>query len=173
MSSAPDLSACPGCGLKLPKLDAPTPAHLGASPACWALYGQLLVRQYSVPVNDAVHRLTVATYAAQHPDNSGPRSSGSTALQLIALCVMLERGASARQTTAFLAAMLERAQAFRWLEPPTPNGTINVANVLAARTPNEHGQLVRRWAANVWSAWAPHHAQVRRWIKGGPPADQR
>ncbi len=32
-----DAGTCPGRGLQLPELDAPTPADVGASPACWAL----------------------------------------------------------------------------------------------------------------------------------------
>jgi hypothetical protein len=62
-----------------------------------------------------------------------------------------------------------------WLEPPAPNGTINVSDVVAARTPAEHARLVECWARDVWSSWAPHHAQVRRWFDasagGGPLAD--
>jgi hypothetical protein len=89
---------------------------------------------------------------------------------------VLERGASAQQTTTLLAGMLERAPAFRSLEPPVPNGTINVSDVAAARTAGEHARLVERWARDVWSSWAPHHATVRRWIDaspgGGPLADR-
>lgn len=134
------------------------------------MYGRLLVREYSAPIDDGVRRLTIATYAAQHPDTSQPHLAGSTALHLIALCLMLERGASAQQTTALLPLMLQRAQALHWPEPPTPNGTINVADVLSARaTLTDHAQLVSRWATNVWSAWAAQHAQVRRWIDANLP----
>jgi Family of unknown function (DUF5946) len=175
VSSAPDPVACPGCGLELPELDAPAPAQLGASPACWALYGRLLVREYGDLADGLVHRLTVATYAIQHPDRSKHRSPASTALHLIALCLVLERGASAQQTTPLIAGMLERPPAFRRLEPPRPNGTMDVSDVVRARAPDEHARLVWQWARDVWSAWAPHHAQVRRWIDagrgGGPPAD--
>lgn len=170
MSSRPNPAACPGCGLALPELDAPAPAHLGVSPACWALYGRLLVREYGHLADGLVHRLTVATYAVQHPGIPEQRSLGSTAAQLIALCLVLERGASAQQTTTRLATILERPPAFRWLEPPRPNGTINVADVVAARTPDEHARLVGRWASDVWSSWAPHHAVVRGWIDAGPGA---
>jgi hypothetical protein len=118
VSSAPNPVACPGCGVELPELDAPAPAHLSASPACWALYARLLVREYGDLADGLVHRLTVATYAVQHPDRSRHRSPESTALQLIALCLVLERGASAQRTTTLLASVLEQPPAFPWLEPP-------------------------------------------------------
>jgi Family of unknown function (DUF5946) len=166
--------ACPGCGVELPELDGPAPAHLGASPACWALYARLLVREYGDLADGLVHRLTVATYAVQHPDGSRHRSPESTALQLIALCLVLERGASAQGTTTLLASVLEQPPAFPWLEPPRPNGTLNVSDVAAARTPAEHARLVVQWARDVWSSWAPHHTTVGGWIDaslGGPPTD--
>jgi hypothetical protein len=176
MSSPPDHDPCPGCGLELPKLDAPTPAHLGASSACWALYGRLLVCEYTMTGDGRIRQLTVATYAVQHPGASKHDPCGGTALQLIALYLLLERGTSAPRTAAMLERIRVRASAVRSLEPPTSNGTINVADVLAARTPNDHAQLVSRWARDVWLAWTPHHAQVRRWIErsasGTPPADR-
>jgi Family of unknown function (DUF5946) len=170
VSSPPNPVACPGCGLALPELDAPAPAHLGASPACWALYGRL-VRGYGDLPDGLVHRLTVATYAVQHPDGSTHRSPGSTALQLIALCLVFDRGATAQRTTTLPASVLERPPAFPWLEPPVPNGTINVADVIAARPPAQHARVVHRWAQNVWRAWAPHHPTVRGWIDARPPVD--
>jgi Family of unknown function (DUF5946) len=165
VTSPADLGACPGCALELPELDAPTPAYLGASPACWALYGRLLVCEYSDLADGLVHRLTVATYAVQHPGVSEHCSITSTNLHLIALCLVLEQGTSA-QATKLLARILERPPAFRWLEPPLPNGTITVSDVIAARSPSQHARVVHRWARNVWEAWEPHRATVRGWIDG-------
>jgi hypothetical protein len=161
-----DLRACPGCCCELPELDAPTPAHIGASPACWALYGRLLVYEYSQAPSPRLHRLTVDAYAVQHPGAPRHRSGWSLGLHLMGLCLLLERGASALQATKLLAQMLERPHSFRSLEPPVPNGAITVSDVLAARSPDEHARLVEQWATRVWDAWAPHHAAVRGWIDG-------
>jgi hypothetical protein len=76
-------SACPGCGLELPEHDGPTHAYIGASPACWALYGEL-----RYPPS---HRLTVDVYAVQHPGGDERRAIQSVALHLMALCLVLER----------------------------------------------------------------------------------
>jgi Family of unknown function (DUF5946) len=161
-----DAGTCPGCGLKLPELDAPTPADVGASPACWALYGRLLVCQYSQALHPRLHRLTVDTYAVQHPDVRNHRSFSSLEPHLIALCLLLERGASPRRTNELLAQILERPPSCCRLEAPTPNGTFTVLDVVAARNPDEHDRLVEQWATSVWDAWKPHHAIVRSWIDG-------
>jgi Family of unknown function (DUF5946) len=164
-----DAGTCPGCGLQLPELDAPTPADVGASPACWALYGRLLVYQYSQALSPRLHRLTVDTYAVQHPAARNHHSLSSLEPHLIGLCLLLERGSSPQRANELLAQILERPRACRRLEAPTPNGTITVSDV-AARNPDEHDRLVEQWATSVWDAWAPHHAAVRGWIDG---ADQR
>jgi hypothetical protein len=144
VSSPEDVGACTGCGLDLPELDAPTPAYLAASPACWTLYGRLLVREYSDVTDGLVRRLTVATYAVQHAHNSEHCSFRSTGLHLIALCLVLERGATVQLTAELLEQICGRAPAFHWLEPPAPNGTLNVSSIVAARTPDEHAQFVGR-----------------------------
>jgi hypothetical protein len=161
-----DSGTCPGCGLKLPELNAPTPADVGASPACWALYGRLLVYQYSQALPPRLHRLTVDTYAVQHPAARKHCSLSSLGPHLIGLCLLLERGASPQRTNELLDQILKRLPPFRRLEAPTPNGTIMVSDVAAARNPDEHDRLVEQWATSVWGAWAPHHAAVRGWIDG-------
>ena len=44
------------------------------------------------------------------------------------------------------------------LTPPAPNGTVTVADALAAKDIEAHGKAVVAWAENVWAAWSPHHA---------------
>jgi Family of unknown function (DUF5946) len=159
-----DLGACPGCGLELPAQNGRAPAHIGASPACWALYGRLLVRAYGAATEGRVHGLTVATYVVQHPGGSDPPAIQSLGMHLIGLCLMLERGASAPAAARVATRIRERRPALRWLEPPKPNGTVTVADVVAAQTPAEHAVTVERWARSVWDAWATEHATVRDWI---------
>lgn len=164
MRASANLGTCSGCGLERPDLDAPAPTDLAASAACWALYGQLLVRQYSLAVSRRVRRSTVAAYAVQHPARSTPQSIESVSLHLIELCLLLEHRTSAQQTTKLLASALERRPGFRWLEPPAPNGTVTVAEVLAAPH-NEYNQVVECWARNVWNAWKAYHPTVRDWTE--------
>jgi Family of unknown function (DUF5946) len=53
------VSVCRGCGVSLPDVKGPTHAYLHSSPACWALYGEVLAREYSNPARFVVHQLTV------------------------------------------------------------------------------------------------------------------
>ena len=54
---------------------------------------------------------------------------------------------------------------FEWLDPPEPRGRITVAEALGARSPAEHRRVVGAWARDVWAAWQPHHATIRRWAE--------
>jgi hypothetical protein len=167
MRTPADLDTCPGCGLEFPQLDAPTPANLGASAACWALYGRLLVREYTLAVSRRAHRLTVSAYAVQHPATSVHQPIEHMSLHLIELCLLLEHGTIAQQAPKLLATALGPPADLHWLQPPVPNGTITISNVLAAPTRDEQKLVVERWAWNVWNAWNPHHPTVRGWIGRG------
>jgi hypothetical protein len=165
MSIRTDPRACPGCGLELPELDASAPADVSASPACWALYGRLLVAEYGQAASPRLHRLTVDTYAVQHPARSGCRSIRSLVPHLIGLCLALEREASARHAPRLLDQTLEWLPSLRWLEAPVPNGTITIADAVSFRNLDERARRIEQWATNVWDAWSLHHATVRGWIE--------
>jgi hypothetical protein len=155
------VSACPGCGLVLDEVDGPTHPYLGASAACWALYGQLLAREFGSLRYPPWHRLTVDAYAVQHPGVLERRSIQSVGVHLISLCLVLERGTDGEAAMALLARTRARRPDLQWLDPPVPNGTVTVVDVLEAA---DAEAAVRRWADDVWSAWSPHHAVVRAWL---------
>ena len=157
------MSPCPGCGLALPAVEGPTHAYIGASPACWARYGELLVREYGEFGNPAIHRLSVDTYAVQHPGVPERRSIQSVAVHLMGLCLVLERGWAPPDVTRRMGAFVERARPV-WLEPPVPNGSLTVEHALSASDAASHEVRVREWATDVWSSWSPHHAQVSAWL---------
>ena len=156
---------CPGCGLMLPpRPEAPTHPYIGASAECWALYGELLSREFQHPAYFRVHQLTVDTYAVQHPGSPERRAVQSVGLHLMTLCLVVEDGVDPSEGPA-LHKRFVRRPAFRWLEPPRPNGQLTTADALRSRNPEEHAQAVTAWGRDVWAAWAPHHHTVRGWIE--------
>jgi hypothetical protein len=144
--SSRNLRVCTGCGHTAPALDGPTHPYIGASSECWARYGELLARGAGIGVD---------TYAVQHPGVPGRRAVQSVGAHLTALCLQLERGQPAGPD--LLRGILASRPPFRWLEPPSPNGTLTVADVLAGVDEVE-------WARDVWRAWSPHHDTVRTWL---------
>jgi hypothetical protein len=147
--------------------------YIGASPACWALYGELIAREYGELRYPPSHRLTVDVYAVQHPGTGEPRAIKSVAIHLIALCLVLERGVATVTVRELMRRVLDREPEFTWLEPPQRGGSVTVRDVLASRDLAEHAANVERWARDVWEAWSPHHDTVHRWLDAGLSAGSR
>ncbi|MFO7697797.1 MAG: DUF5946 family protein [Anaerolineae bacterium] len=161
---------CPGCGALVPDHDGATHPYIGASAGCWALFGEVMAREYGEYRYPAVHALTVDTYAAQHPGTPSRRSIQSVALHLMGLHLALERGYDAQRVIAERQRALRGGATYTLLEPPAEMGPLTILDVHAARDLAEHESVVRRWAASVWAAWAPHHAQIREWARVAPGA---
>ena len=156
--------ACIGCGAMFEDREGPTHRYMESSPGCWAVYGEVLAREYSDLSYASLHRLTVDAYAVQHPGRPSPQSTQSLALHLMSLCLVLERGVEPARTTAFLQTAAKPKGRFVWLVPPASQGAITVKDVHGAGNATEHKGLVRTWAESTWSAWASDHGTVRRWL---------
>jgi Family of unknown function (DUF5946) len=155
---------CPGCGGLFEERDGPIHRYMLSSPGCWAVYGEVLAREYSDPAYGRVHRLSVDAYAVQHPGIPSPQSIQSVAVHLIRLCLLLDKGVDLQRANDVIKAAAESGQNYVWLTPPASLGEITVADVYQAQDPDEHEQRVRRWASSAWIAWSGHHATVRSWL---------
>ena len=61
---------CPGCGARyLPQVVDEMHPYIGASPACWSAFGELLAREFGDVAFGRIHRQSVDVYAVQHPGN--------------------------------------------------------------------------------------------------------
>ena len=154
-----------GCGALVPDVDGPVHRYIGASPGCWATYGELLAREFSDARAYAAHRLTVDTYAVQHPGGPSRQSIQSVGVHLISLHLVLEKGYNSTPATEAMRQALTPRGRFVWLSPPSMAGTMTVLDVVSAADLEEHIDLAHRWARSVWGAWAPHHATVRQWAE--------
>lgn len=80
------------------------------------------------------------------------------------LCLFLEDGADPREGSELHKRMVRRGE-LGWLEPPPMRERMKVVDVLPARGPAQHKQLVHAWALDVWEAWSAHHDTVRAWLR--------
>ena len=95
------------------------------------------------------------------------------AVHLVGLCLALEHGSSPTRVIAERQRALRDGATYTWLEPPADPGALTIVDVHAATDLTEHEEGVRRWAASVWSAWAPHHAQIRKWARMTQTSSER
>ena len=157
-------TACVGCGVELDEHVGPVHRYMESSPACWALYGEVLAREYSDAAYGEVHRLTVDAYAVQHPGRPSPQAIQSVAVHLMSLCMILELGKSSAFATAALGALASQKGTYVWLEPPMVRGALSVAHVHAAGSLSAHIEAVHAWARCAWEQWSEHWDTVRSWL---------
>jgi hypothetical protein len=157
---------CAGCGVELPEHDGPTHPYIGASAACWALYGELLAAEYAELGYPECHRMTVDAYAVQHPGKRDPRCIQSVGTHLSGLYLVLERGLDGPAATALKNRVLAAKPNFVWLNPPQPRDALTIADVLEMRREMPHCEAIEAWAGSIWDAWQIHHATVGDWVEG-------
>jgi hypothetical protein len=157
---------CIGCKASVPISDGSSHAYLGASPGCFAIYGEVLAREYTDYRYAAVHNLTVDAYSLQHPGQPEPRTIRSTAIHLISLYWQLEHGYD-NQQAAYIkqqAANRDAKLHYVWLEPPATPGKLTILDVHKAQSADSHIQVVSAWAKCVWETWREHHPTVHQWL---------
>jgi hypothetical protein len=158
-----EMVPCIGCGALVLDEDGPTHPYVGASPACWAIYGEVLAKEYGEYRYPSVHRLTVDAYSVQHPGTPSRRSIQSVAVHLVGLYLVLECGFPAEKATEGIRWALRHRQQFMWLPRPSSLGARTILGVRNTTTLAEHEEVVKRWAESVWQAWSQHHETIRQW----------
>lgn len=162
--SEPREEPCFGCGAVVPVTDGPTHRYVLSAPGCWAVYGQVLAREYQNPAYMAKHQLTVDAYAVQHPGEPVPAARRSVLFHLVSLCAVFERGKTPTEANRILQRLGELGLDPEWLAPPDDRGSVTVLDVVETQGITGHQTAVERWARSAWEAWSPHHPHVRGWL---------
>lgn len=161
-SGRPPAQPCPGCGLITEPAEGPTHPYMGASPGCWAAFGALMLQPFGAAASG---QLLGDAYAVQHPGVPERRAVQSVCVHLILLCATLERGWPPERAVQLRRRAIDKlADRWRWLDPQLPLGTLTIASLSEAADADDRGQRLQAWAEDVWAAYQPHHAGVRRWV---------
>ncbi len=156
-------SACIGCGAVLDHIDGPTHRYMASSPACFAQFNTVLACEYSDPALQATHRLTVDTYAVQHPGSGRLRQEiQSVGLHLARLMLQLENPRPPRETNDVMLGLSRSKASLIRLAPPK-RFTMTIADVSAVAGQPEHASRVKDWARSTWADWSEHHHYIRDW----------
>jgi hypothetical protein len=127
------------------------------------VWNEISARAYADPAYAALRDLAFDAYCMQHVERYG-RSAKSYAAHLTRLCCGLEHDGDPQVYEAIQkwlngTVVIERPVA------PSRRGQMTVADLRAARNAQEHTQLVREWAANVWRAYSTQHDAAHQWIR--------
>lgn len=155
---------CPGCGGVFPSLVGPTHRYMTSSASCWDRYGKILAREYSEPTLFTTHRLSVDTYAVQHPGDGSRQAIQSVGLHLARLMVQLENQFLPHEANEVMLRMGVHKTALPLLVPPE-SYEMTVADLPVDGNTEGHIIAVRVWAQCTWKAWTTHHNFISQWVK--------
>ncbi|HZR11567.1 MAG TPA: DUF5946 family protein [Myxococcales bacterium] len=149
-------SVCPGCNARLPAVDDwPVPDAFNASRECFHAVGILTSWTQTLGDEAFPHQHVVDAYAAQHATRTA--TPIRTAFALIGLHLACDRGVSGVDVQRAHMRLAQGRRPWPAFEPRDCEGTMTVADVLAAP---DRIAAIHRWAASVWAAWEPDHAAV-------------
>ncbi len=154
---------CTGCGALLDMSEGPVHRYMDGSPACYALFNQILACEYSDPTLLSTHRFTVDTYAVQHPGHAKTRQQiQSVGLHLARLGLQLTRAIPPKETNEVMLGLGKHKRTLDYMEPPL-QFRMTVADVAKFSGGSQHSDKVREWAASTWEDWSDHHDYIQRW----------
>lgn len=157
-------TTCPGCGGQFDAISGPTHAYMTSSPGCFTAFNSLLTAEYSDPALLPTHRLTVDTYAVQHPgDPNDRRAVQSVGLHLARLKLQLAHDLPPKETNDVMLGLSEHKSSLIAFAPPT-QFTLTVADITPHAGTAQHSAKIRQWAQATWQDHAPHHAYILKWI---------
>lgn len=157
-----NLIECYGCGALVTNSNEPRHAYIGSDSGCWEIFCEVLAKEY-MNYNDLwkSHRLTVDTYAAQHPGKPERKAIQSVYIHLSRLYLQLEKGVSGKQANDFMKNVGQYKHEYHELNAPDFSGVLTVTDVAKAADMAEHKLLVEKWAKGVWDAWSEHHNEIK------------
>lgn len=161
------MNKCFGCLAEFSTFSDERHPYIGASGACWEMYGHILAKEFGDPAYFKVHRTTVDAYGAQHiGDQSDRRARQSAWVHLIALYLSFEKKMPKAQVVDFL----KKATATKKDWPPQVQiqapQWLTVHDVTNADSPESHALLVTQWGQSVWDAYGDYHDQVVKIYSG-------
>lgn len=146
---------CPHCGAKVED-----PAR-----GCRPLYVEVSMKEMSDRSRFAVHRLTVDAYALQHPGEYC-KSPKTLATHLTGLCWYFDYNGDPAVAAALKKWLSLPPESISLLPAPKAlKGTVAISDVHGTEKPEDHVESVKKWAKEVWDAWAEHHEVARKWVE--------
>lgn len=157
------ITACPGCGLRLPQMDTPLLAGYNASAECVALFSQLSA--YTVSLEDAefTHQHVVDAYGAQHVGMFTKKVVPT--MTLVGLYLQLKHGYTGKQVQRAHMAIADQTKDWPDFMRPTEFATMTILDVLKKERPAEKIAAIHTWCEAVWNSWYAEHEKVERFTK--------
>ena len=164
MISNTDYIPCFSCGARCLNLEGDCHAYMLASPGCWAMFCEIMEREYTHVNYAKAHQFTVDAYAAQHVGmREDQRAVNSLHIHLASLHALFALGLPLHEAPTLrtqFSAYFKKKPPLSWLSPPANFGEYTVYELWENEDDQLHYDLSRRWAQSVWEAWSHQHEKI-------------
>lgn len=159
---------CFSCKAKSLNIEGESHEYMLSSPGCWAMFCDLLEKEYSDFRYGKAHHFTVDAYACQHPGKSDDdKAVRSVGIHLASLYMTVEGGMDATEGGFFknkFAHFNKQNNIIKPLHPPSDLGSITVFDIWNMEEGADHFQKCKEWAKSSWQAWYVHHDLIKKWV---------
>ena len=146
-----------------------THKYMLSAPGCWAMFCEILEREYTDFRYAQAHHFTVDAYACQHPGKPEvSQAVKSVGIHLSSLFMFFEKGMPISQGGNFkeqFSQFNKKHDFIRWLDPPSNLGMVTVYEVWDLEEAVQHTEKCEEWARSTWQAWTPHHTTIQVWVE--------
>jgi Family of unknown function (DUF5946) len=165
VNQTPQLEQCPDCGAILPYHDGATHRYVGASPACWALLGNLVNAGEPELSYSPLNQLITDAYMVQHHGVPSPQAIQSVAVHLLVLYGVFDQKAAPAQALWIRQRALRtdigtKQGRFHWLTPPVVAHQITFAEVVHMPNPIARTNKAQEYMSHVWQHWSAQHRTI-------------
>lgn len=163
-----EYTPCFGCGAPSLNLEGESHAYMLSSPGCWAMFCEIMNREFSDLRYWKGHQFTVDAYAVQHVGlKKDKRAVSSVHIHLAALYGIFEEGLTLNETPNLRAQFSQYYKGknlLQWLAPPASFGQLTVYELWDNEDPDAHYEIAEKWARSTWEAWAHQHHRIAELI---------
>ncbi|MEL6640151.1 MAG: DUF5946 family protein [Pseudomonadota bacterium] len=156
-------SVCPGCGAVMVDIEGPTHAYMISSAACYAAFTTILAAEYSDPRLRPTHRLSVDSFAVQHPgDGKDRRAIQSVGMHLVRLMAQREQSLMPEQVNDIMVRLGPHKSELSALAAPD-SYSVTAADVAPFAGGPHHADKVTAWADSTLQAWKHVQPDLKNW----------
>ena len=156
--------SCFACGAKCLNIPGESHKYMLAAPGCWAMFCEIMAKEFSDVTYWKAHQFTVDAYAAQHVGKKeDKRAVNSVNIHLASLYAIFEEGMptyEAPELRKQFSQHFKGTGVLKWLEPPNSLGEMTVYDPWNNEKSTAHFDITKNWAKSVWDAWSHQHEKI-------------
>lgn len=159
---------CFACGAKTLNIEGESHPYMLSSPGCWAMFCEIMAKEFSDKEYWRAHQFTVDAYALQHiGKKEDKRAVNSVNIHLASLYAIFGEGRSFEEAPQYrkqFSQYYKGKALLEWLDPPESFGDLTIFEPWNNENRDLHFEITERWAKSVWDTWSHQHDKIAQLV---------